>query len=56
MPEAFYCYWTRKEAFIKAEESGQSFPLNKFIVSLDGAKHASLLETDWDTTEKFNWG
>ena len=52
---AFHRCWTRKEAFIKAEGSGLSFPLNRFAVSLDDDHQADLLETDWDATEKSNW-
>ena len=53
LARAFYRCWTRKEAFIKAEGSGLSFPLDKFTVSLDD--DAVLLETDWNATEKSHW-
>ena len=52
---AFYRCWTRKEAFIKAEGSGLSFPLNQFTVSLDNDCQATLLKTEWDSSEKENW-
>ena len=55
LSRAFFRCWTRKEAFIKAEGSGLSFPLNKFAVSLDDDNHARLLETDWDASEKAHW-
>ncbi len=53
--QAFYNCWTRKEAFIKAEGSGLSFPLNKFVVSLDSTKEARLIETKWDQEERLKW-
>ncbi len=55
LARAFYRCWTRKEAFIKAEGSGLSFPLNKFAVSLEDDNQAILLETDWDASEKSHW-
>lgn len=55
LPKAFFRCWTRKEAFIKAEGSGLSFPLDKFAVSLDHDIEANLLETQWNTEEKNEW-
>lgn len=55
LPKAFFRCWTRKEAFIKAEGSGLSFPLDKFEVSLDDDFHAELLETQWNSEEKKEW-
>lgn len=52
---AFYRCWTRKEAFIKAEGSGLSFPLDSFAVSMDSDEIATLLETVWDRKEKEKW-
>jgi len=53
--QAFFNCWTRKEAFIKAEGSGLSFPLDQFTVSLDNAHTAALLETKWDPLEYKKW-
>ncbi len=52
---AFYRCWTRKEAFIKAEGSGLSFPLDRFTVTLDHDIKASLQETKWQPEERLNW-
>lgn len=53
--QAFYNCWTRKEAFIKAEGSGLSFPLKEFSVSLESTTDAELIETHWDQKEKNKW-
>lgn len=52
---AFFRCWTRKEAFIKAEGSGLSFPLDKFSVTLDSDTDAKLIETQWDFSERERW-
>lgn len=51
----FYRCWTRKEAFIKAEGSGLSFPLDSFAVSIDSDETASLQETNWNLLDKDRW-
>ncbi len=53
--EAFFRGWTRKEAFIKANAKGLSFPLDSFSVSIDSDEKAQLYETIWNSHEKDNW-
>lgn len=55
LPKSFFRCWTRKEAFIKAEGSGLSFPFDKFTVSIEKDNQAALLSTDWDESDKLNW-
>ena len=50
----FYRCWTRKEAFIKAQGSGLSFPLTSFSVSLN-SDSPELLRTEWHPSEKKEW-
>lgn len=54
-PLAFYRCWTRKEAFIKAEGSGLSFPLHEFTVSMTKDNEAKLEHTDWNPDAKHQW-
>ncbi len=53
--EVFFRGWTRKEAFIKANAKGLSFPLDSFSVSIDSDEKAELYETIWNSHEKNNW-
>ena len=53
--ELFFSCWTRKEAFIKAVGSGLSFPLESFAVDLSLDENISLLKTEWDEDERFEW-
>lgn len=54
-PEAFFCCWTRKEAYMKARGDGLALPADAFEVSLtpgDGPVH---LTTPGDPAEAARW-
>jgi 4'-phosphopantetheinyl transferase len=53
--EAFFCGWTRKEAFIKAIGEGLSYPLGRFVVSLHPNQPAQLLAIQGDPTAAQKW-
>ena len=53
--EAFFIFWTRKEAFIKATGKGLSLPLNQFEVSLVSGEAITLLSANGDHQEASRW-
>ncbi len=53
--EAFYCYWTCKEAFVKARGEGLGFPLNAFDVALFASAPPRLMHIQGDAIEAANW-
>jgi len=44
--KAFFATWTRKEAYIKAQGLGLSYPLNKFSVSIDPNSNTQLIDDE----------
>src|SRR5205085_1719357 len=51
----FFRTWTCKEAFIKAQGTGLSMPLDSFDVEVDVGKPAALLATRPDTAAARRW-
>jgi 4'-phosphopantetheinyl transferase len=54
-PRIFFTWWTRKEAYIKANGEGFSFSLNQFDVSLSPEEPAILLNVRGDPLEASRW-
>lgn len=54
-PAAFFLWWTRKEAFMKALGEGLSVPLDQFEVSLVPGEPAALCWTGWDFQAPGRW-
>ncbi len=53
--EAFFTYWTCKEAYLKAEGTGLSFGLDKVEISLTPEKHAALAAINGDAQRAGLW-
>jgi 4'-phosphopantetheinyl transferase len=54
-PGAFFQYWTRKEAFIKATGEGISFPMDQCDVSLLNGRHLSPIRLPGNDRESNCW-
>ncbi|HRF47305.1 MAG TPA: 4'-phosphopantetheinyl transferase superfamily protein [Anaerolineales bacterium] len=53
--EAFYRYWTCKEAFVKARGEGLSLPLNQFDVAFPDNAPPRLVRVPGDPAEAAGW-
>lgn len=53
--DAFFRYWTLKEAYVKATGRGLSLPLNQFEVSLASEESVVLLRSPVDSQEVSHW-
>jgi 4'-phosphopantetheinyl transferase len=53
--EAFFTYWTCKEAYLKATGEGLTRPLNQIDVSLVPGEPARLISVDGDVKQASRW-
>lgn len=53
--EAFFCGWTRKEAYLKARGEGLTFPLDQFSVWMSPEKPGRLREVHGAPDEVLRW-
>jgi 4'-phosphopantetheinyl transferase len=53
--EAFFCCWTRKEAFIKALGEGLYYPLDQFAVTVTPDEPARLVAINADPAAVVRW-
>ena len=53
--EAFYCGWTRKEAYLKGRGEGLSVPLERVEVSLTPGEPAMILKASGDRSVSRRW-
>jgi 4'-phosphopantetheinyl transferase len=54
--EAFFCGWTRKEAYIKAHGQGVSLPLDQIVVAISPDEPAQLLAVKGSFDSAARWG
>lgn len=52
---AFFCAWTRKEAFLKAHGAGLGLPLQKFSVTVNQVEPVRIEWIDWAPEETNDW-
>jgi 4'-phosphopantetheinyl transferase len=53
--EAFFCCWTRKEAYLKGRGEGMSYGLDRFEVSVAAGEPAAILQADDDPDVSRRW-
>ena len=53
--QAFVAFWTRKEAYIKAQGGGMSIPLDQFEVSLQQRAPVRLTSGEGETNKECSW-